>query len=140
MKTAAWAIPTKKERVSFEGLLETLFKAQEDLRIAVDETFASANVKIMVVRHGVIFNQDLMDNACSPSSISQNPVKNEVAGTVGIGVVKAENLELGSPNKCLAMRTRIVLESDLQAALRGKFPTENQVLTNEVINNTDGRG
>lgn len=141
MKTAAWAIPTKQTRISFEGLLETLFRARENLRTAIEETFASANMETAVVSHGVTFNRDVMDDASLFSTgLDQNTEDDEVVGTVGIGLMKVEDkVKAGSAHKNFVLRPQVVLESALQAALRGESQTKGQVPTNVFANNTDGR-
>ncbi|KAJ3511985.1 hypothetical protein NLJ89_g3783 [Agrocybe chaxingu] len=58
--TAAWSIPGSETRAELASRLEPLFVAKEDLRVAIQETFASDKIELAIVDYGASFTPEFM--------------------------------------------------------------------------------
>ncbi|PPQ64189.1 hypothetical protein CVT24_008563 [Panaeolus cyanescens] len=121
-KVASWRTPDKNQRVSFEGKLVPIFKAVEDLRIALGEKITSSDIHVSLVPPNSRFDASWMDDAFADARAKpvQGGPAQRVVGTTGFGLKKAI-VGKRSPSGELMFESvlapKVTLESTLNEAL-----------------------
>ncbi|PPQ64187.1 hypothetical protein CVT24_008561 [Panaeolus cyanescens] len=89
-KVASWRTPDKNQRQSFEGKLIPIFKAVEDLRIALSEKITSVDIHVSLVPPNSLFDASWMDDAFADARAKPVPggPRQRVVGTTGFGLKK----------------------------------------------------
>jgi len=123
IKIAAWKMPDKDQRLSFEGKLVPIFKAVEDLRIAIGEKITSADIRVSLVPPQSRFDASWMDDAFADARVkvaATGPIQC-VVGTTGFGLKKVIAAEKRGPSGELlyesVLSPKVILESTLNEAL-----------------------
>ncbi|KAF9047622.1 hypothetical protein BJ165DRAFT_1467279, partial [Panaeolus papilionaceus] len=123
IKIAAWKMPDKEQRLSFEGKLVPIFKAVEDLRIAIGEKITSADIRVSLVPPQSRFDASWMDDAFADARVkvaATGPIQC-VVGTTGFGLKKVIAAEKRGPSGELlyesVLSPKVILESTLNEAL-----------------------
>jgi hypothetical protein len=125
---SCWGSPhSKDQEVSFVQKLLPIFKAVEDLRIALGEKFTSADLEVNVARAKFQFDHHWMEDAYGDGRQTggKRVSKEVVVGTVGIGLKKVmkERGPRGEEMFGNVLPTKVVLESTLREALDPPPPT-----------------
>ncbi|KAF8901863.1 hypothetical protein CPB84DRAFT_1746871 [Gymnopilus junonius] len=132
---AEWGSPSPKDQeVSFLQKLPPIFKAIEDVRIALGEKFTSADLEVNVVRTTAKFDGKWMEDAYGDGREAGGKKAKEemVVGTTGIGLKKVViDRERGFPLKGQEMfenvvSPKVVLESTLRESLDPPPPTRGK--------------
>ena len=140
LKVAAWTAFTE-DQGRFLHRLPSIFKAVNELRIAIGEKFTSADLHISVFDCGSVYQPSYMDDAYSDGRQSSDKrAPKPIIGTTGIGLKRAI-IKRNAKDVFLVflfenvISPKIVLESTLKEALepvqpssrnrRKKKPTEN---------------
>ena len=115
LRTAAWTAGSPENRESFLHRLPPIFKAVNELRIAIGEKFTSADLDVSVfdcdVSYEPAYMEDAFADARQPTSGKRAP--EVIVGTTGIGLKKL--LPDGLRHNVIS--AKIVLESTLKEAL-----------------------
>ncbi|KAF9047640.1 hypothetical protein BJ165DRAFT_1467405, partial [Panaeolus papilionaceus] len=128
IKIAAWKMPDKDHRTSFEAKLVSIFKAVEDLRIAIGEKITSADIRVSLVPPQSLFNASWMDDAFADAraTVSRTGPIQCVVGTTGFGLKKVISAEKRGPSGELlyesVLSPKVILESTLNEALNPPPP------------------
>ena len=122
-KIAEWSIGSGEKLIAFEQKLPAIFKAVEDLRLALGEKVTSIDLEISVARPGVPFDHRWMEDGYSYArkGNTKKTIKS-VAGTTGIGLKKVIPSPSGGEVRFEnVLSSKVVLVSTFQQALR--FPS-----------------
>ena len=125
---ASWTPRSPKHEESFGSRLPSIFKAINELRMAIGEKFTSADLDVFVFECDRSYDPAIMDDAYGDGRQSSGKRAPEaIAGTTGIGLGKV----IAGTKDVLQIRSlipvKIVLWSTLNKALgpRQKKPVEN---------------
>ncbi|PPQ99363.1 hypothetical protein CVT26_014306 [Gymnopilus dilepis] len=138
---AEWGSPNPKDQeVSFLQKLPPIFKAIQDVRVALGEKFTSADLEVNVVRATAKFESAWMEDAYGDGRQAggKNAKDEMVVGTTGIGLKKIIiDRERGLPAKGQEMfenvvPPKVVLESTLRESLDPPPPTSRKVKKKKV--------
>ena len=143
---ASWAPRSPKNEESYGNRLPSIFKAINELRMAIGKNFTSADLDIFVFECDQIYNPAIMDDAYSDGRQSSGKrVLEAIVGTTGIGLGKVTAKR--NAKDVLQMQTlisaKIMLTSTMNEALepiqpikvmKKKSPVENTDAANQ-----DGR-
>ena len=149
LNIAAWTASTGDQE-AFLHRLSPVFKAVNELRIAVGEKFTSADLHISIFHWGSAYQPSRMNDAYSDGrQPSDKQAPELIVGTTGIGLKKA-TIERDARDVPLfenVISAKIVLESTLKEALepvkisrrnkRKKKPVENTDVTTTDEQRTD---
>jgi hypothetical protein len=112
-----WEIRRREDFVAFEQKLAAIFKAAEDLRLALGEKVTSIDVEVNVVPPNLLFDYRWMQDGYGDVRQGNTKRSNEVvAGTTGIGLKKV----LPSPSVVrfdTILSPKVILASTLEDAL-----------------------
>ncbi|PPQ64184.1 hypothetical protein CVT24_008558 [Panaeolus cyanescens] len=121
-KLASWRTSDKNHCLSFEGKLAPIFKAVEDLRIALGEKITSSDIHVSLVPPNSRFDALWMDNGFAEAKAK--PVQGEsvqrVVGTTGLGLKRAIFGRRGPSGEVMfesILSPQVVLESTLKDTL-----------------------
>ncbi|KIM36846.1 hypothetical protein M413DRAFT_448958 [Hebeloma cylindrosporum] len=133
-KVAAWNIGSQENLAAFEQKLPAIFKAVEDLRLALGEKVTSIDLEVNVVLPGSLFNYQWMEDGYGDSRQGNMKKTGEsVAGTTGIGLKKIIPSPSGESRFENVLSPKVVLVSTLQDALLPPSPAPSR-------SNRRGRG
>ncbi|KAF9047639.1 hypothetical protein BJ165DRAFT_1115077 [Panaeolus papilionaceus] len=123
IKIAAWKMPDKEHRMSFEAKLVSIFKAVEDLRIAIGEKITSADIRVSLVPPQSLFEASWMDDELTDAraKVSSTEPIQCVVGTTRFGLKKLINGRWGLSGEPLyesILSPKVALESTLKEALQ----------------------
>ena len=122
MVTASWAPRFPEVEESYAHNLSSIFKAINELRIAIGEKFTSADLEIFAIDCDKPYNPGTMEDAYSDGRKSRGKRAPEaiVVGTTGIGLGK-RTVERGEKDHIVYIEVvnpaKIVLSSTLIEAL-----------------------
>ena len=119
---ASWAPRSPESEKSFENRLHSIFKAVNELRLAIGEKFTSADLDIFVFECDHIYDPAVMEDAYGDDRQSSGKRAPEpIVGTTGIGLSKLISIEqIGVkdvPQLQSLVRAKIVLTSTVHEAL-----------------------
>ena len=143
---AEWGSPNPKDQeVSFLQKLPPIFKAIQDVRVALGEKFTSADLEVNVVRATAKFESAWMEDAYGDGRQAggKNAKDEMVVGTTGIGLKKIViDRERGVPAKGQEMfenvvPPKVVLESTLRKSLDPPPPSARK---GTKVFQQDGKG
>ena len=121
LKVAAWAADSRENRDSFLHCLPPIFKAVNELRIAIGEIFTSADLDISIFECGRTYEPSYMEDAACEDARqpSGKRVPEVIIGTTGIGLMKlmAEHRSKDALRFQSVISAKIVLQSTLKEAL-----------------------
>lgn len=120
MRVASWKAPVRSpEDEDYYGLdLPSIFKAINELRMAIGENFTSADLDIISFECDKIYDPEIMDNAYSDGRQSRgNRAPEDIVGTTGIGLGKVIEERSGKDVFQTIIPAKIVLRSTLNEAL-----------------------
>ena len=128
---ASWAPRTPDDEESYGNRLPSVFKAINELRMAIGENFTSADLDIYVFECDMIFDPTIMEDAYGDGRQSSGKRAPEpIVGTTGIGLGKI--MSKGSDN-VLQVQTlipaKIVLTSTMNEALEPVQPKRERKKT-----------
>jgi hypothetical protein len=117
-RIAEWNIGSQENLIAFEQKLPAIFKAVEDLRLALGEKVTSIDLEVNVARPGAAFDHRWMEDGYGDARQGNTKKSGEsIAGTTGIGLKKV----LPSPSEEdlfeNVLAPKVVLVSTLQEAL-----------------------
>ena len=127
-KIAAWDIGSPDNLKAFEQKLPAIFKAVEDLRLALGEKITSVDLEVNVVGPGFLFDHRWMVDGYG--DVRQGNMKKSaevVAGTTGIGLKKVIPSPSGEDLFDNVLSPKVVLVSTLQEALLPPPPPPSRV-------------
>ncbi|KAF8805145.1 hypothetical protein BYT27DRAFT_7213118 [Phlegmacium glaucopus] len=144
LKIASWMPGSPHDQESFRHRLPPIFKAVNELRIAIGEKFTSADLDVCTHDCGTGYVPSYMEDGYGDSRQQQSNDKRLpeiVAGTTGIGLTKLM-VERGA-NDSLRLQSvipaKIVLESTLKEALEPvRISGRRLRRTKKPVENTDG--
>jgi hypothetical protein len=148
LEIASWTSSEKSSSYGFCGyrLPFALFKAINELRMAIGDKFASADLHIFVFECDQIYNPAIMEDVYGDDRQSSGKRAPEaIVGTTGIGfakVIEAECSVKDVPQLQTLIPAKIVLRSTLNDALEPKqFTTLKKNKSVEIMDgaNQDGR-
>jgi len=117
-KIAEWNIGSQENLKAFEQKLPAIFKAVEDLRLALGEKVTSIDLEVNVVSPGGIFDHRWMVDGYGDARQGNMKKSAEVvAGTTGIGLKKFVQSPSGDLRFDDVLAPKVVLVSTLQEAL-----------------------
>ena len=120
-KIAEWAVGSSRSHgsIEFEQRLPTIFKAVEDMRVALGEKVTSIDLEVNVTRPGVAFDHRWMEEAYRHGSTQKShEIVRFVAGTTGIGLKKVVPSPSGEELSENVLSPKVIIMSTLQEALR----------------------
>jgi len=132
-KIAEWNIESPDNLKAFEQKLFAIFKAVEDLRLALGEKVTSVDLEVNVVGRGFLFDHRWMVDAYGDARQGNMKKSTEfVAGTTGIGLKRVIPSPSGEDLFENVLSPKVILVSTLQEALlpppsrykRGQGPGE----------------
>ena len=137
MVIAYWAPRAPKYKESFGNRLPSIFKAINELRMAMGEKFISADLDIYVFECDKIYDPTIMEDAYGDGRQSSGKRAPEaIVGTTGIGLgkyvfedTKDDELRIQS-----LLPAKIVLTSTMNEALEPIQPKRKK----KLVENTDG--
>jgi hypothetical protein len=138
LKIASWAARSPENEESYGHRLPSIFKAINELRIAIGEKFTSADLDVFVFDCGETYDSAKMDDAYSDGrQLSGKRAPETVVGTTGVGLV--QNITEGSAKDGLLLISppKIVLGSTLQEALEPVQSTRSKK-KKKPVENMDG--
>ena len=117
---ASWGLRAPENEESYGNRLPSIFKAINELRIAIGEKFTSADLDIYVFECDMIFDPAIMEDAYGDGRQSSGKRAPEpIVGTTGIGLGKVMS-ENGHQVQTL-IPAKIVLTSTMNEALKEKL-------------------
>ena len=120
---AEWSIGGQEKSIAFEQKLPAIFKAVEDLRLALGEKVTSIELEICVVSLDAPFDHRWMEDAYADGRKGNTKKSGEsVAGTTGIGLKKVIPSPSGKERFENVLSPKVVLVSTLQEARRPPSP------------------
>ena len=120
---ASWGPRAPENEESYGNRLPSIFKAINELRIAIGEKFTSADLDIYVFECDMIFDPAIMEDAYGDGRQSSGKRAPEpIVGTTGIGLgkVMSENGHQVQQLQSL-IPAKIVLTSTMNEALKEKL-------------------
>ena len=119
---ASWTSLSSNHEDSYGDRLPSIFKAINELRIAIGENFTSADLEILVFECDMIYDPTVMDDAYSDGKQSSGKQASEaIVGTTGIGLGKVIAERTSAKDHVPQFQTiipaKIVLTSTLNEAL-----------------------
>ena len=117
---ASWAAQSSEHEDSYGHRLPSIFKAINELRMAIGEKFTSADLDIYVFKCDENYDPATMDDAYSDGRRSSSKRAPEaIVGTTGIGLVKllVERNAKDAIQLQMMISPKIVLKSTLNEAL-----------------------
>jgi hypothetical protein len=144
LKIASWAARSPENQESYENRLPSIFKAINEVRMAIGENVTSADLDIFVYECDKIYDPAGMDVAyASKGKRAPEPI----VGTTGIGLgkVMAERNAKDVPLIQVLIPAKIVLTSTLNEALEpvqstwGRKSKKKPPVENMDGANQDGR-
>jgi len=122
-RIAEWSIGGQEKLTAFEQKLPAIFKAVEDLRLALGEKVTSIDLEICVVSSTTLFDHRWMEDAYADGRKGNKKKSGEsVVGTTGIGLKKVIPSPSGEEEFENVLSPKVVLVSTLQEALRPPSP------------------
>jgi len=124
-KIAEWRVGSSRPHgsIEFEQRLPAIFKAVEDLRVALGEKVTSIDLEVNVARPGVAFDHRWMEEAYRYGSTqNSHEIVRLVAGTTGIGLKKVVPSPSGEELFENVLSPKVIIMSTLQEALRTPSP------------------
>jgi len=139
MIIASWAPLSPETEKSYENRLPSIFKAINEVRLAIGEIFTSADLDVMVFECDQIYNPAVMDDACSDGRQSSSKrVLEVIVGTTGIGLGKVTKRNAKDVLQTETLISpKVVLTSTLNDALESIQPT-TVMKKKEPVENTNG--
>jgi len=130
-KIAEWRIGSQEKLIAFEQRLPAIFKAVEDLRLALGEKVTSIDLEISVARPSVPFDHHWMEDGHSYARKGNTKKTSEfVAGTTGLGLKKVILSPSGGEARFEnVLSPKVVLVSTLQEALHFSSPANEGPMT-----------
>ena len=117
-KIAQWTIGSQENLATFEQKLPAIFKAVNDLRLALGEKVTSMELEVNVARPGVVFNHRWMEDGYGDARQGNTKKSNGVvAGTTGIGLKKVLPTRSGEEFFENVLAPKVIFVSTLQEAL-----------------------
>ena len=117
-KIADWTIEGQDNLIAFEQKLPAIFKAIEDLRVALGEKVTSIDLEVNVASPNAVFNHRWMEDGYGDARQGNTKKSGEsIAGTTGIGLKKVIPSPSGEEMFENVLSPKVVLVSTLQEAL-----------------------
>ena len=133
-KIAGWTIGSQDNLNAFEQKLPAIFKAIEDLRVALGEKVTSIDLEVNVASPGSVFDHRWMEDGYGDARQGNTNKSGEfIAGTTGIGLKKVIPSSSGEELFENVLPPKVVLVSTLQDALLPPPPPPSRL-------NKKGRG
>ena len=136
---ASWGPLARENEESYSNRLPSIFKAINELRMAMGEKFTSADLDIYVLECDKIYEPAFMEDAYSDGRQSSGKRAPEaIVGTTGIGLGKVvteggeEDLRIQT-----LIPAKIVLTSTMNEALEPVQPKRRKT-TRKPVETTDG--
>jgi len=118
LTVSEWDIKRREDFIAFDQKLAAIFKAAEDLRLALGEKVTSIDVEVNVVRPNHPFDYRWMQDEYGDVRQGNTKRSNEaVAGTTGIGLKKVIPSPSGEERFDNILSPKVVLMSTLKDAL-----------------------
>ena len=135
---ASWAPRTSENEESFGNRLPSIFKAINELRVAIGEKFTSTDLEICVFKCDEIFDPVSMEDAYGESSGKRAP--EAIVGTTGIGLaeVTAERSAKDAFRVRYVIPAKIVLTSTMNEALEPPPRMRRKRALRKLVEVTDG--
>jgi hypothetical protein len=114
---AEWVIGSQDNLNAFEQKLPAIFRAVEDLRLALGEKVTSIDLEVNVARPGTAFDHRWMEDGYGDARQGNITKSDEfIAGTTGIGLRKVTSSS-GEELFANVLSPKVVLVTTLQEAL-----------------------
>jgi len=141
-KIAEWSIGSQGKLIAFEQKLPAIFKAVEDLRLALGEKITSIDLEISVARPGVPFDHQWMEDRYSYARKGNTKKTSEsVAGTTGLGLKKVILSPSGGEARFEnVLSPKVVLVSTFQESLQFPSPVNERPMISTSRSTFLGRG
>jgi hypothetical protein len=142
LEIASWALaPRSPENTKFYGnRLPSIFKAVNELRLAIGENFTSADLDIFVFECDDIYDPGIMEDLHGDDRQSSGKRTPEpIVGTTGIGLAKViteRSAKDDAPRFQTLIPPKIVLKSTLKEALEPIQSITSK--KNKPVENMDG--
>ena len=121
MEIASWAPRSPEHEKSYGSHLSSIFKAINELRLAIGEKFTSADLDIFVFECDHVYDPTIMEVAYGDDrrSSGSKGAPEAIVGTTSIGLAKITIAERsdGAPHFQSLIPAKIVLRSTLKEAL-----------------------
>ena len=117
---ASWKAQSSEHENSYRRRLPSIFKAVNELRMAISEKFTSADLDISVFEYDKTYDPETMDDAYSDGKQSSGKQATEtIVGTTGLGLGKiiVERSAKDAQQLQIIIPAKIVLKSTLNEAL-----------------------
>jgi hypothetical protein len=140
LKIASWAPFSPENQESFGNRLPSIFKAINEVRMAIGENFTSADLDIFVYECDKIYDPARMDDAYGDGRPSKGKRAPEpIVGTTGIGLgkVMVERNAKDVPLIQVLIPAKIVLTSTLNEALE---PVQSRKLKKKPLVRVENKG
>ena len=146
MKIASWTPRSTEHEESFWNRLPSIFKAINELRLAIGENFTSADLDIIKFKCDKAYDSAIMEDAYGDGRQSITGSKRApevIVGTTGIGlgkVIAERNTKSFVHIRVkVVIPTKIVLTSTLKEALEPIKYSRLRKTTKKPVENMDGR-
>ena len=139
LKVAAWAAGSHENQESFLHRLPPIFKAVNELRIAIGEKFTSADLDITIFECGGTYEPSYMEDAYDDARQPSGKRAEVIVGTTGIGLMKlmAEHRSKDALQFHSVISAKIVLQSTLKEALEPVQPSGRLRKKKRVVESAD---
>ena len=141
MIIASWKARSPEHEDSFGNRLPSIFKAINELRLAIGEKFTSADLDIITFECDKAYDSAIMEDAYGDGRQSSSKRAPEViVGTTGIGLGKviAERNTKDVVHLQIVIPAKIVLTSTLKEALEPIKSSRSRKTTRKPVAKTDG--
>ena len=131
---ASWTPLAPENEESYGNRLPSIFKAINELRMAIGEKFTSADLDIYVFECDMIFDPEIMEDAYGDGRQSSGKRAPEpIVGTTGIGLGKimSEGSEKDAFRISTLIPAKIVLTSTMKEALEPMQPKKERKKTSK---------
>ncbi|KAF9047635.1 hypothetical protein BJ165DRAFT_1467385 [Panaeolus papilionaceus] len=135
-KVAGWRTPDKEYHLQFKRKLESIFKAVQDLRIAMGEKITSTDIRLSLVPPNSQFIDSWMEDALAGAYVEVIPQVGGpiqcVFGTTEMGLRKVIVGQQDSSGEVMfesMLSPKVVVESTLRDALRPRNPSTGRLYT-----------
>ena len=136
---ASWAPRTPDDEESYGNRLPSVFKAINELRMAIGENFTSADLDIYVFECDMIFDPTIMEDAYGDGRQSSGKRAPEpIVGTTCIGLGKVREDSENVLHDQILIPAKIVLTSTMNEALEPMQPQRGRKKTKKPFETTDG--
>jgi len=138
LEFASWYIPEPDQQHSFQRHLEPVFRALQEVRIAIGEKITSVNLGVVVADVSGVFTASYMEDAHRDFRDRSNAERDHperVLGTTAMGLTKISYSEEGQSRTLVGvplLRPKVVLEAKFYEALKDDSARHRQ--------RQDGRG